>query len=69
MNLHPGPALPLAQLERAGPPWKPEVPVVATGASGQLALAANDKATPTALGESIIGSDFQLELNHARLRS
>jgi hypothetical protein len=65
MHLHPDPALPLAQLERAGAPGKGEMPVMATRASGQFALAANDKTTPTALGESIIGRDVQLEFNHA----
>ena len=69
MHLDPDPALPLAQLERAGPSGKPKVPVVTTRAPGQLALAAHEKATPTAFGECVIGSDIQLELNHARLRS
>src|SRR2546428_12161479 len=54
MHLHPDSVLPLAQLERARAPWKPEMPVVAASAAGQLAFASNDETTLTALGKSLI---------------
>jgi hypothetical protein len=50
MHLHPDSVLQLAQLERAGAPGKPEMPVVATGMTRQLALTSNDETTLTALG-------------------
>jgi len=45
------------------------MPVVATGASGQLALASYDEAALAALGERLCGRDLQVELEHDRLRS
>ena len=69
MHLHPDSVLPLAQLERARAPWKPEMPVVAASAAGQLAFASNDETTLTALGKSLISRDVQVEFEHDRLRS
>ena len=69
MHLHPDSVLPFAQLERARAPWKPEMPVVAASATGQLAFASNDETTLTALGKSLISRDVQGEFEHDRLRS
>jgi hypothetical protein len=45
------------------------MPVMATSAAGQLALASNDEATLAALGKSLISRDVQVEFEHDRLRS
>jgi hypothetical protein len=43
------------------------MPVTATGASGQLALAPDDETAPTALVQSLFSGDVQIELQHDRL--
>lgn len=45
------------------------MPVVATSAAGQLALASNDETALAALGKSLISRDVQVECEHDRLRS
>ena len=42
MDLHPDSVLKFAQLQRALAAWHPKVPVMAAGATGQLAHASND---------------------------
>jgi hypothetical protein len=66
MHLHPDSVLPLAQLECASAPRKPEMPVVATSMTGQLALTSNDETTLTALGKSLGSRDVQVEFEHDR---
>jgi hypothetical protein len=62
MHFHPDSVLPLAELEGAAAPRKAEMPVVATCAAGQLALAANDKASLRTFGESFGSAEVQVEL-------
>lgn len=64
VHLHPDSAAPLAELERARAAGKAEVPVVAAGASRELALAADDEAALTALGQRLRRGDVQVELDH-----
>ena len=45
------------------------MPVMATRASRQLALAANDEAMLSTLGESLFGGHVQVEFEHDRLES
>jgi hypothetical protein len=62
MHLHPDSVLPLAELEGAAAAREAEMPVVATCTAGQLALAANDKASLRTFGESLGSAEVKVEL-------
>ena len=64
MHLHPDAVFQLAQLERARAAGKPEMPMVATGMTRQLALTSNDEATLTAFGQSLGRRDVQVQFEH-----
>ena len=67
MHLDPDSVLQLAELERACASRKPEMPVVATGVAGQLALTSDDKTTLAAFGKRLGSRQLQVEFEHARL--
>lgn len=67
VNLHPDSVLQFAQLQRARAAWHPKVPMVAAGATGQLALASNDQTAPAALIEDLLRGELDIEFNHCEL--
>jgi hypothetical protein len=69
MNFHPDSVLPFAQLERARTARHPKVPMTATGASGQLPLASNDKTAPAALVEDLARGEPEPKFEHGGPRA
>jgi len=66
MHLHPNPVLPFVQLECARAAGYPEMPMMATGTPGQLALASNDETAPMTLLENLPGGDLKIEFEHSQ---
>jgi hypothetical protein len=64
MHLHPDSVLPFAQLQCARMAWHPKVPMTATRATTQFALASNDEAASSAFIKDSAGSQLEIELEH-----
>jgi hypothetical protein len=68
MHFHPDPVLPFVQLQRARTAWYPKVPMMATGAPGQFALAAHDEPAPATFFEDLPSGELEVEFEHSRRR-
>lgn len=55
----------LVHLQRAGPAGNVKVPVAATLAASQLALASDDEAASFALMENLLGVEVDAQFQHA----
>jgi hypothetical protein len=60
VNLHPDPTLPLTQLKRAAATWNPQMPVLAAGPTGKLALTLNGQPAALTLSEGLFGSQVEI---------
>ena len=66
MHLHPNPVMPFVQLECPGASRNPKMPMMAAWTRRQCALALDDKAALTALRESLVRRDLEIEFEHGR---
>src|SRR3954451_4254576 len=64
MHRDPDPSLPLVQLQRARSVRETKVPVATPRVPSQFALAPNDEASLTALGESPTSGEHEIQLQH-----
>jgi hypothetical protein len=64
MHLDPDSVLPFAQLQSAWTARHAEVPMMASGAPSQFALASDDKTAPAALVECLPWAELEIEFEH-----